>query len=523
MNKLLVVVLLSFSATTFSFSQSRFQTSYGDNETDRGVATVNILSGGFCVLSNNGNPANNASEIVVYSVDNDGSLFWSAKMGTSKNDYGTDIKQTPDGGYIICGYTYGGFIDSLTSDLFLLRLDDTGFPLWSITYGGPSDDQASAVLNADDGGFYVVGNTKSFGNSATSALILRTDASGTPIWTNVNNTSIHNKYYAACLNDLHQVIAVGTAINTTSNIDQYISLIDSNGLVLWGITSGSSSEETVRGVSRSFDGGFYTVGSSQNASAGNADFNLTKRDGSGNVVWNNNYGTIQTDNATSVVEDLQHHILFTGKTNPGGLAITQNAIVITDENGLLLYSNSYGDPSVNSEGQNIILATDGRIVSTGFINSSIDPNGDTYFVKTDPTGNSGCYQLQLPLSTQNNFYSDSSGVDQQLISPIAYVTPMNWQIFTNQFSRYCFNDGINNIEERNQLTIFPNPSTGILHLKNSDNSSHLITIFNSFGQKVIQREIGLELVTLDISEWSDGIYFFQEDFNSLGKFIKTQK
>ena len=523
MNKLLVVILLSFTTSTFSFSQSRFQTSYGDNETDRGVATVNILSGGFCVLSNNGNPANNASEIVVYSVDNDGSLFWSAKMGTSKNDYGTDIKQTPDGGYIICGYTYGGFIDSLTSDLFLLRLDDTGFPMWSITYGGPSDDQAAAVLNADDGGFYVVGNTKSFGNSATSALILRTDASGTPIWTNVNNSSIHNKYYAACLNDLHQVIAVGTAINSTSNIDQYISLIDSNGVVLWGITSGSSSEETVRGVSKSFDGGFYTVGSSQNASAGNADFNLTKRDGSGNVVWNNNYGTIQTDNATSVVEDLQHHVLFTGKTDPGGLAITQNAIVITDENGLLLYSNSYGDPSVNSEGQNIILATDGRIVSTGFINSPIDPNGDTYFVKTDPTGNSGCYQLQLPLSTQNNFYSDSSGVDQQLISPIAYVTPMNWQIFTNQFSRYCFNDGINNIDERNLLTIFPNPSTGILHLKNSDNSSHLITIFNSFGQKVIQREIGLELVTLDISEWSDGIYFFQEDFNSLGKFIKTQK
>ena len=121
MNKLLVIVLLSFTTSTFSFSQSRFQTSYGDNETDRGVATVNILSGGFCILSNNGNPANNASEIVVYNVDMDGSLFWSAKIGTSKNDYGTDIKQTPDGGYIICGYTYGGFIDSLTSDLFLFR------------------------------------------------------------------------------------------------------------------------------------------------------------------------------------------------------------------------------------------------------------------------------------------------------------------------------------------------------------------------------------------------------------------
>ena len=311
--KLLTLLLLSF--TTFSgFSQSFYQTSYGDAEVDRGIASVATSTGGFCILSRNGNVQLGQQDIVLYNIGNDGSLLWSAKIGTTTNDYPTDLKQTSDGGFIICGYTYGGFIDSLTTDVFLLKVDDQGFPMWSNTYGGSANDAAYSVLVNDVGEYYIFGNTSSYGNAATSALAMRFDASGNPLWTNVNSSNATNSYSCATFNQSKQILAAGYSLNTQFNIDQYISLIDTNGITLWSFTTGSNNPDMIFAIYHCNDGGFVTAGSSSNLSSGNYDVNIVKRDANGTILWNKNFGKAEEDQAFSIVEDSLQNLYVTGRT-----------------------------------------------------------------------------------------------------------------------------------------------------------------------------------------------------------------
>ena len=73
----------------------------------------------------------------------------------------------------------------------------------------------------------------------------------------------------------------------------------------------------------------------------------------------------------------------------------------------------------------------------------------------------------------------------------------------------------------NKLTIFPNPATTVLNIKNNLFSAEKITVFNMIGQKMIQKTIG-ENATIDINSLSKGvytIYFEQSKMNA--KFIKN--
>ncbi|MBK6526058.1 MAG: hypothetical protein IPG07_11245 [Crocinitomicaceae bacterium] len=58
--------------------------------------------------------------------------------GNSGYDYGRDIKQTPDSGYIATGSS-SSFVGA-NADLFLLKIDSLGNFKWSYNYGGSDSD-----------------------------------------------------------------------------------------------------------------------------------------------------------------------------------------------------------------------------------------------------------------------------------------------------------------------------------------------------------------------------------------------
>ncbi|MBK7429649.1 MAG: hypothetical protein IPI62_01595 [Bacteroidetes bacterium] len=282
-----------FIITINSFAQSTFQTSYGDSEIDNGNAITATTSNGYCVVSTNRNSTGTENaDIVIYNIDDNGGLLWSAKIGTDKNEYPADIIQTPDGGFAITGYTFGGLLDSLTSDVFLLKTDDQGFPSFFQTFGGTSEDGGNAVLDSADGGFYIAGHTNSFGNGIQSALVIRTDANGNQIWSNVNSVFDYTAYSSACFNRQGQILAAGITFDlSNNNYDNYISLIDTMGNLLWSKRLGSSSTENLFQIISLNDGNILTAGTSRNLAAGGVDINICKMDSSATIIWNKNYGT----------------------------------------------------------------------------------------------------------------------------------------------------------------------------------------------------------------------------------------
>lgn len=467
------------------------------------------------MLSRNESTDPLSADIVIYGLDDEGSILWSSKIGTNKADYPTDIKQTADGGFIICGYSYGGFIDTLTTDLFLLKIDDQGFPVWSNTYGASLDERANSVLVNDDGGFFVAGNTSSFGNSPVSALLMRTDDQGNPLWTTITSTKLINTYSSISFDHQHNIICAGTAYNSTDR-SQYISMIDTNGLVLSTTTTDANTagfyKPTINAVHTAANGDFITVGSA--IDAGNTTCNIMRRTNSGNVIWNKNFSGFTAGN--SISEDAQSNLQVACHVSGGGLGLDAAYLLSIDSAGNLLYVNNYGDLATSTNLVHIASASPDRIIATGMT------GGESYFVKADLNGNSGCYQQVSSTNSTDPIYTDSIGVDDNHVALVYFQTPMNWQFFSNQFSRYCFDDAISEDDPASSISIYPTISTGIFNIKMTNSEQHQLSIFNSFGQKVMQTSFGQIFDNVDLTNKSDGVYFIQIDGQFAGKFFKTR-
>jgi hypothetical protein len=107
-------------------------------------------------------------------------MQWSKTFGGRGDDGGYSVQQTSDGGYIIVGYTTsygaGGY------DVYLIKVDANGNMQWSKTFGGRGDDGGLSVQQTRDGGYIIVGSTESFGSGGYDVYLIKVDANGNMQW-----------------------------------------------------------------------------------------------------------------------------------------------------------------------------------------------------------------------------------------------------------------------------------------------------------------------------------------------------
>lgn len=83
-----------------------------------------------------------------------------------------DIALTNDGGYVLLGVTQSFGAGKM--DFWMVKLDDIGNQLWAKTFGGPLDDNTAFIRQTKDGGYVMCGFTASFGLNQSWALGLKT-------------------------------------------------------------------------------------------------------------------------------------------------------------------------------------------------------------------------------------------------------------------------------------------------------------------------------------------------------------
>jgi len=114
----------------------------------------------------NGTGAWTAGDVWLLKTDNLGDTVWTAIYGTSGEDFGFDVYQTTDGGFVTAG--------SGSGDIWLLRTDQLGDTLWTRKYGGAGTESALALSTTSDGGYIIGGYTTSFGAGSQDCWLLRT-------------------------------------------------------------------------------------------------------------------------------------------------------------------------------------------------------------------------------------------------------------------------------------------------------------------------------------------------------------
>ena len=232
----------------------QWRKNYGGIQTDYGVRAVQTSDGGYMLIGYSESYTNGMNDFLVYKVDASGAKLWRKNFGGSASDYGLFVRQTSDGGYILCGKTYsyvhfnvpGGTKLGPAADILVYRLDASGNKLWRKNYGGNDQDKGFDIRQTPDGGYVFCGLSSTYTNGEDDMLVYRVDAAGAKLWRkNYGGTFWDDAKYIAPTSDGGFMIFGNTATYTNGGSDFLVYKIDASGTKLWRKNFGGSNGEWI--------------------------------------------------------------------------------------------------------------------------------------------------------------------------------------------------------------------------------------------------------------------------------------
>lgn len=309
---------------------------------------------------------------------------WTKTIGGRNDDFGRSIQRTFDNGFIIAGYT--GSISG-DFDVYLIKTDSLGTPIWSRTYGGENWDTGSSVHQCSDSGYIIVGNTKSFGKGENDIYLIKTDRLGNTQWTktyggpNEDGGSAVQQTF-----DGGFIISGETMSYGSGDYDVYVIKTDSLGEAIWTKTYGGQGCDGSQSVRQTSDGGFIIVGDTQSFGKGFHDVFLVKTDARGETMWTKTYGGSDFDYGESVQQTADKGYIVIGWTKSFGSGASDVFLLKLDKNGDTLWTHTYGGPD-NDFGFGVLETKDGGFILVGDTKSYSYGWYDVYVIKTDEKGN----------------------------------------------------------------------------------------------------------------------------------------
>jgi hypothetical protein len=155
-----------------------------------------LISGSSIVPSKgSGNGQNRGYDLRLMKFNQQGETVWEKYFSGNNHDFAASTISTQDGGFAVLATSNStkGFDkkdDSKGgSDLWLIRINEFSDELWQKTIGSTADEEARAVIQTTDMGFFVAGNrttgslrepqgTVTVGYGSKDALIVRLDKNG---------------------------------------------------------------------------------------------------------------------------------------------------------------------------------------------------------------------------------------------------------------------------------------------------------------------------------------------------------
>ncbi|WP_185273972.1 T9SS type A sorting domain-containing protein [Adhaeribacter swui] len=271
----------------------------------------------------------------IVKLKSDGSKQWDKTFGGDNTDWLTTVELTPDGGYILGGYSSSTISgdkseankgDQNTYDYWVIKLNASGNKVWDKTLGGNHSDYLNALVATPDGGYLLGGSTSSDksgdkseprnsdctygfdGDPCPDYWVVKISAQGAKQW---------DKTYDGYKSDFLTALAVtkdgGYLLGGTSESDEsmdksqpsrdatedeakgdyWVIKIKANGTKVWDRTFGGNNRDGLTALLATPDGGFLLGGYSN--SSKNQDMTEARREvesywviklnAQGNKIW----------------------------------------------------------------------------------------------------------------------------------------------------------------------------------------------------------------------------------------------
>ncbi|UPQ76040.1 T9SS type A sorting domain-containing protein [Chryseobacterium nepalense] len=150
--------------------------------TGSSIQTGNNMSG----TGDNSHQPNSGYDFHLVKLNQQGEEVWEKYFSGQNHDFLSATVNTQDGGFVLAGTSFSGKgLDKKEdskggSDFWLIRINEFGDELWQKTIGSNSDEEARAVIQTTDMGFFVAGNIQNSakGYGSKDVLVVKLDKNG---------------------------------------------------------------------------------------------------------------------------------------------------------------------------------------------------------------------------------------------------------------------------------------------------------------------------------------------------------
>jgi hypothetical protein len=567
---ILICVFILSNFLIFAQSPDTLWTkTYGGVESDVGKSISQTKDGGYIITGFTESFGSGQSDVWLIKTDSLGNSEWTKTFGTTENDGGNSVIQTQDSGYLIGGYTAGGYegngwliktnrygdtlwtrtftafpgcrlfsvketIDSFYiatgyisgvgagfEDVYLIKTNSKGELIWTKTFGSSNTDFGNCVEIIEDGGYIITGTTSSSINS--KLWLIRTNESGDTLWTKKYGGNESARGNCVQRTSDNGFIIVG---NTTIGFrdDLWLLRTDENGDTLWTRTFNFLGNESLKGlsVSQTEDGGYIIVGEAYSYVYGHNYFMVVKTDKDGNKIWYKNFPDDSfSASGYSVQQTLDDDYVVVGSKFLYYNEPPKNDLwLIKIKNSFVKLTYPYcGEQFVIGDSLDITWISDN--VNCVKIDLSTD-NGLNWSTVIDSIANFGFYNWTI-----NGFSPSSECI-------IKVIELKDSTVYSRSLCPFSI-DSVTSIESSlntknfsySLMQNYPNPFNPTTTIKYSvpQTAQVLLKIFNPLGEEIEtlvgeEKLLGTYEVNWNASELASGVYFYRLQ---AGSFVQTRK
>jgi hypothetical protein len=373
----------------------QWTTTIGGKGWDVGTSLIQISDGGYAIAGFTSSFGAGDYDVYVVKLDAHGNLQWTKTIGGKKEDVGTSLIQTSDGGYAIAGFTSS--FGAGDYDVYVVKLDAHGNLQWTKTIGGKEDDKGHSLIQTFDGGYAIAGYTTSFGAGDRDVYIVKLDANGNLQWTKtIGGPGGDWGHSIIQTSDSGYAIAGATRSFGAGEGDVYVIKLDANGNLQWTRTIGGPGDEIGLSLIQTSDGGYAIAGYTTSFGAGDRDVYIVKLDANGNLQWTKTIGGPESEGGYSLIQTSDGGYVIAGET--GAFSINELEahvlylavyVIKLDANGNLQWTKTIGEGHI-FQGHSLIQTSDGGYAIAGYTEPFGAGGEDVYVVKLDKNGDACC-------------------------------------------------------------------------------------------------------------------------------------
>ena len=327
---------------------------YGGSGIDEAVSVVEATDGNYLVLgttrSSDGDITDRSgsdSDFWLLKLSKTGDVIWSKTYGGSDDENASRLTKTNDGGYLLSGYTTSSdgdvFENAGFQDYWVVKVDNSGTIMWEKTFGFSGSDQAFKAIQTSDGGYFVTG-------------FFDVSASG----------GAGNDFQRGIMHGVGEFW--GIKLNASGNTE-------------WRRYFGGTNNDRSYDAHETADGGFLMTGTSESVDfdktdpKGSYDYWAVRLTADGDLVWTKSFGGDEIDNSYASIKTNDGNYIMVGDSRSSDQDVTSpqgNAdawMVKFDDNGNKIWQKSFGGSQFDTA-HSIVQRNNGDYILSGHSRSA---------------------------------------------------------------------------------------------------------------------------------------------------------